>query len=345
MASIKALHIEIGARVSGFVRKMRKIRRMLKDVKRDAKKLASGFISMGRKALVGIGLIGTGVILATKRFATFEANLLRVKALTGGTEKDFRRLKATAERMGITTAFTASEAAEAMVKLAQQGRNTEQTMSMLPNVLNLAVVGSLDLAEAARLTGVTLNQFGLSVRESERAADVLAKGASVSATTVQELGEAMTYAGPLSKNLGFSLEETTAVLAAFANVGVTSGRAGRALAAVFAELGAEIRQKGLLGALDELKASGKTADQLMTELNRIAGRSVGSLREVTDEIRDVAKQLKISGGTARNFAQTVLSRTEGAFVRLRSAADGLVNSLGETLHLPLSVGLNALQNI
>ena len=201
MASIKALHIEIGARVSGFTRKMRKIRRMLKDVKRDAKKLASGFISMGRKALVGIGLIGTGVILATKRFATFEANLLRVKALTGGTEKDFRRLKATAERMGITTAFTASEAAEAMVKLAQQGRNTEQTMSMLPNVLNLAVVGSLDLAEAARLTGVTLNQFGLSVRESERAADVLAKGASVSATTVQELGEAMTYAGPLSKNL------------------------------------------------------------------------------------------------------------------------------------------------
>lgn len=337
MASIKALHIEIGARVSGFTRKMRKIRRDLRRMRRDAKRMATSFIQMGKKAGVGAGLIGAGMVLATKRFATFEANLLRVQALTNGTEKDFNALKATAERMGITTAFTASEAAEAMVKLAQQGRTTSQTMFMLPKVLDLAVVGTLELDEAARLAGVTLNQFGLGVAETERAADVLAKGASVSATTVQELGEALTYAGPLAKNMGFSLEETVAVLAAFANVGVVSGRSGRAFAAVIAELGTEIREQGLIGALDKLAKSGKTADQLMTELNRIAGRSVGSLREVTGEILEINDRLVQAAGTSKNFAEKVLSKTEGAFVRLRSAADGLINSLGETF-APFVVG-------
>jgi hypothetical protein len=337
VASIKALHIEIGARVSGFTRKMRKIRRDLRRMRRDAKRMASSFVQMGKRAAVGVGLIGAGMVAATKRFATFEANLLRVQALTNGTEKDFNALKATAERMGITTAFTASEAAEAMVKLAQQGRTTSQTMFMLPKVLDLAVVGVLDLDEAARLAGVTLNQFGLGVAETERAADVLAKGASVSATTVQELGEALTYAGPLAKNMGFSLEETVAVLAAFANVGVVSGRSGRAFAAVIAELGTEIREQGLIGALDKLAKSGKTADQLMTELNRIAGRSVGSLREVTGEILEINDRLVQAAGTSKNFAEKVLSKTEGAFVRLRSAADGLINSLGETF-APFVIG-------
>jgi len=337
VASIKALHIEIGARVSGFTRKMRKIRRSVQRMSRRIKKMASAFTAAGRKAAFGIGLIGTGMVLAGKRFATFEANLLRVKALTGAAEKDFNALKATAERMGITTAFTASEAAEAMVKLAQQGRTTTQTMKMLPHVLDLAVVGSLDLAEAARLAGVTLNQFGMGTHEVQRAVDVLAKGASLSATTVQELGEAMTYAGPLSKNLGFTLEETTAVLAAFANVGVVSGRAGRAFAAVLAELGSEIRAKGLINALEDLAKSGKSADQLMTELNRIAGRSVGSLREVTGEIESIQQRLAKSTGTAKNFAETVLSRLQGAFVRLRSAADGLVNALGEAF-APFLIG-------
>jgi len=337
VASIKALHIEIGARVSGFTRKMRKIRRDLRRMRRDAKRMASSFVQMGKRAAVGVGLIGAGMVAATKRFATFEANLLRVQALTNGTEKDFNALKATAERMGITTAFTASEAAEAMVKLAQQGRTTSQTMFMLPKVLDLAVVGVLDLDEAARLAGVTLNQFGLGVDETERAADVLAKGASVSATTVRELGEALTYAGPLAKNMGFSLEETVAVLAAFANVGVVSGRSGRAFAAVIAELGTEIREQGLIGALDKLAKSGKTADQLMTELNRIAGRSVGSLREVTGEILEINDRLVQAAGTSKNFAEKVLSKTEGAFVRLRSAADGLINSLGETF-APFVIG-------
>jgi hypothetical protein len=337
VASIKALHIEIGARVSGFTRKMRKIRRDLRRMRRDAKRMASSFVQMGKRAAVGVGLIGAGMVAATKRFATFEANLLRVQALTNGTEKDFNALKATAERMGITTAFTASEAAEAMVKLAQQGRTTSQTMFMLPKVLDLAVVGTLELDEAARLAGVTLNQFGLGVGEVERASDVLAKGASISATTVRELGEALTYAGPLAKNMGFSLEETVAVLAAFANVGVVSGRAGRAFAAVIAELGTEIREQGLIGALDKLAASGKSADQLMTELNRIAGRSVGSLREVTGEILDFSDQLVNAASTSKNFAEKVLSKTEGAFVRLRSAADGLINSLGETF-APFVIG-------
>ena len=67
--------------------------------------------------LVGAAL-GAGIVAATKRFATFEQNLLRVQVLTGATEEDFAKLKSTAEKMGMTTAFSASEATSAMVVLA-----------------------------------------------------------------------------------------------------------------------------------------------------------------------------------------------------------------------------------
>ena len=68
-------------------------------------------------------------------------------------------------------------------------------MSMLPSVLNLAVVGAMELAGSAKLIGVTLNQFGLGVEEAGRVADVLAKGSTIAAA-VFEIGEALEYSAP-----------------------------------------------------------------------------------------------------------------------------------------------------
>jgi hypothetical protein len=58
---------------------------------------------------------------------------------------------------------------------------------------------------------------------------------------------------------------------------------------------------------------------------------------VTGEILEINDRLVQAAGTSKNFAEKVLSKTEGAFVRLRSAADGLINSLGETF-APFVIG-------
>ena len=47
--------------------------------------------------------------------------------------------------MGATTAFSASEAADALNYMALAGYDSEKSMAMLPNVLNLAAAGGIDL--------------------------------------------------------------------------------------------------------------------------------------------------------------------------------------------------------
>lgn len=345
MATIKALHIEIGAKSTQFRKEMLRVKRDIKNFRsalnrvgnstmkfgRNIGRLTSSVTSFAKSAgLLGVAL-GAGVVAATKRFATFEQNLLRVQVLTGATEEDFAKLKSTAEKMGMTTAFSASEAASAMVVLAQQGRTAAQSMSMLPSVLNLAVVGALELADSAKLIGVTLNQFGLGVGEAGRVADVLAKGSTIAATEVSEIGEALEYSANLAQAFGLSLEETVAIITALASRGIVASKAGRGLTAVFAALGKEMRtnEGGLIGALRDMEAAGSPVDEILRDLGKQAGRAAVPLAGLTDEILSNVEALRKSGGTTKNFAEKILAGAEGAFVRLGSAFDGFVNKMGE----------------
>lgn len=354
MATIKALHIEIGAKSTQFRKEMLRIKRDIKNFRsalnrvgnstmrfgKNIGRLASSVTSFAKSAgLVGAAL-GAGIVAATKRFATFEQNLLRVQVLTGATEEDFAKLKSTAEKMGMTTAFSASEAASAMVVLAQQGRTAAQSMSMLPSVLNLAVVGAMELADSAKLIGVTLNQFGLGVEEAGRVADVLAKGSTIAATEVFEIGEALEYSANLAQAFGLTLEETVAVITALASRGIVASKAGRGLTAVFAALGKEMRtnQGGLIGALRDMEAAGSPVDVILKDLGKQAGRAAVPLAGLTDEILANVDALRKSGGTTKNFAEKILAGAEGAFVRLASAFDGFVNKIGEVF-APFIIGV------
>src|SRR5690606_16838293 len=88
-------------------------------------------------------------LASTNTAGDFEASMNRVKAVTGATGKDFDALVEQAQRLGKTTQFSASEAADAMGFLAMAGFKVDEIMTALPGVLNLAAAGQLDLAEAA----------------------------------------------------------------------------------------------------------------------------------------------------------------------------------------------------
>ena len=73
---------------------------------------------------------------------SFEKSMSQVAATMGVSVGEIQDLSTYAKEMGATTAFSATQAAEALNYMALAGYNSEQAMTMLPNVLNLAAAGN-----------------------------------------------------------------------------------------------------------------------------------------------------------------------------------------------------------
>ena len=336
MATVKALHIAIGARVEGFQRGMSKAQRSLRDFEKSTRR-ARGMVVGATGAMArGFAAVGAAATIAIadsiRVFADFETSMLRVKAITGSTGVEFESLTALARELGATTAFTAREAAQAMGFLAQAGFEVKEINEALPRVLSLAAAGQLELASAADITASVLRGFGLSANESGRVADVLAASASSANTSVQEMGEAFKFAGPVASAMGVSIEETAAALGVLSNAGLKGSRAGTGLRMVLVKMGEDIANAGgLLPALERLDTDGVQAVvNTMKDLDARAGTAAVALTKQLGTVRELRAAFREADGAADSMAKTMLSGIEGSAVKTGSALEGLRIQIGET---------------
>lgn len=227
----------------------------------------NGLVSAGAKmasagatmtATVTRGLVKLGQTAVTES-ANFESAMSQVRAtmlkstdefnseigtVTLGAGENMREFTGNltdfALEMASTTKFTASETAAALNYMALAGYDTQTSMEMLPNVLNLAAAGAMDLALASDMVTDTQTAFGLSLDRTSQMVDEMAKAASTGNTNVEQLGEAFLTVGGLAKNLNGGLvtltdgttatvdgvQELEIALTAMANAGIKGGEAG-----------------------------------------------------------------------------------------------------------------------
>jgi phage-related minor tail protein len=165
--------------------------------------------------VVGAGItaagagIAAGLGLAVKKTMDFDAEMSKVKALSGSTGEQFDKLRQQAIDLGAKTSFSASQSAEGMQKLAAAGFNASQIMAAMPGVLDATAASGADMTLVAETMGAALNTFGLDASQAGHVADVLATAANASAIDVQDMAFSLKYAGPVAKSLGVTLEETT----------------------------------------------------------------------------------------------------------------------------------------
>lgn len=172
-----------------------------------------------------------GLGAAMRTAAEFEKTMSAVAAISGVAKlsNDFNNMEREARRLGATTTFSATQAAEGLQFLAMAGFDTKQSIAALEGTLRLAQAGALGLGRAADIATNVLAGFGLEAKEIARVGDVLAMAASSSNTNVEELGQAFKFVAPAAGALGVSIEETSAMLGALANRGLKAGIAGRNL--------------------------------------------------------------------------------------------------------------------
>ena len=81
--------------------------------------------------------------------ATMGYSVAELGDATSEASQSFNQLREFAQEMGANTAFSASQAADALNYMALAGYDAETSMTMLPNVLNLAAAGGIELAAAS----------------------------------------------------------------------------------------------------------------------------------------------------------------------------------------------------
>ena len=143
--------------------------------------------------------------------ATMGYSVAELNDATSEASQNFSQLREFAMEMGANTAFSASDAAGALNYMALAGYDAEKSMTMLPNVLNLAAAGGIDLALASDMVTDAQSALGLSLDETAGLVDKMAAASSKSNTSVQQLGDAILTVGGTAKNLSGGTTELSKI--------------------------------------------------------------------------------------------------------------------------------------
>ncbi|KKN78139.1 hypothetical protein LCGC14_0353660 [marine sediment metagenome] len=347
---------DIGARLvlenlGGFVQGVDRYNRSIDKMESKTRKFAERARATGTAiTALTAPLLGIAA-LSVRSFAQFERSMARVGAVSQATEEELASLEAVAKEMGQTTVFSARQSASALSFMALAGLEVEEQIGALPQVLQLAAAGQLDLANAANIVTNVMAGFGLEVNDLARANDVLVTGFTSANTDLTQLGQAFKFAGPVAKAAGISFEETAAALAQMGNAGIQASLAGTSLRGAISRLltpsneAAAVLERLGINALDssgnlrpftdiieQLETAGISAADAMTVFGLRAGPAMLALVEQgSGSLRELVTAMENSGGTAEAIAERQLDTLQGSLTLLTSATEGLQISLGSAL--------------
>ena len=173
-------------------------------------------------------LVGLGTV-AAKTFADFDKGMAEVKAITGATGDEFAKLEQLAIKLGASTAFSATEVANAMTEMGKAGWSSTEIYDGMSGVLNAAAASGEDLGLVSTVVADAITGFGLSAKDSARLADLMTQAANGGTIGIGDLGESFKYISPLAKTMGFSVEDVTTAITAMSMSGIKGSQAGTAL--------------------------------------------------------------------------------------------------------------------
>lgn len=337
-------------------------------------------VSMAVKLQAGLGIAGkaagsmalalTPVAaafgLATKSASDFDQKLADIRAASPGiTDEALGAMEKKAKQLGMTTTFTASEAADAFLSLSKAGYSSEQSIAAIGGVLNAAAAEGMGLGEATDIVVKTMGAFNLKAEKAGMVSDTLALASAASTTSIADLGAALKYTGLTASQLGFSIQDTAAALATVTNAGIDGTTAGTSLNEMLAKLidpsseggeilktmgvhlaGANGRMKDMTELVPELS---KNLDRFRTPLERstavtklfgIRGAEAFnaldiSLKNTTGgSLLDITKQLHGAAGAADRMAKTRMDSFDGSLTMLKNSASELMLEVFEPM-LPI----------
>jgi len=322
-------------------------------------KVGSALSTVGTAAIVTGTALGAGLVAggakATSMFVDFEksvSNAASVTGLTGQAFKDAKKnISDVAQELGQKTAFSSSQAADALYNLASAGVDVSAiTSDKLIPVLSLASGTQYDLADTTATVTSTLSQFGLQFESAGRVSDVFAKSAALSQASMDKLKYSMAQVGTIASSAGLSLEDTTAALSKMYDAGMDGSSAGTGLKGVIASLMAPTSQAtdvfksmGLTlsdispasnkfsDIIEKLKEHGLDSTKAFKLFGREGAPAIMALVNQSDGLKTMTEQLKEAGGAAQTMADQQLDTLSGSLDSLSGSIENVWINVGQAL--------------
>lgn len=221
---------------------------------------------------------------------------------------------------GQDTVFSATDAGNAITELAKGGlTEADIKAGALKTTMDLAASSGMDLGEAANVVVQAMGAFGLSANESAEAANALAGAAAASSTDVEPLTQALAQCSAGAKNAGWSIQETTAVLARFADAGIEGSDAGTSLKTMLQRLAAPTDSAATM--IEQLGIQTRDSNGDLLGASEIAEELQNKLGGLDSASRDAALST-IFGSDAMRAATVMMdSGTEGIQKYINAAND------------------------
>ena len=345
-----------GSKTTGVMQKLGKIGSA-------AMKATGVAIAAASTALLAFG---KNAVSAGMNFETSMSQVMATMGLNTATAQGqaaYDTLTAAAEKMGAETAFSASQAADALNYLALAGYDANKAAAALPTVLHLAGAGGMELSRASDMITDSMAALQMEVNQTnlEKFADQMAKTASTTNTSVSQLGDAILTVGATAANLRNGTTELNTQLGILANVGIKGAEGGTHLrnillrlqsptdkaAAMLSKLGVAVydtdgkmRDTGAI--FEDLKSSMAGMDQsqidqvMSTIFNKTDIAAANALLAASgDEYARIFSIIENSGGAAAEMYQTMLDNLKGDVDMFKSAQEALYLSVYKSINSTL----------
>jgi hypothetical protein len=225
---IRAQNKQLKDKLKETQARMREHKNFMSRISKELKSLAMGaFGVFGAAAIVQQGV---------KTLVDFEFQMSKVKAISGATAEEFKKLEKNARDVGAVSKFTATEIGKLQEELARLGFSADEIINMTDAARKLATVADAELGEAAKVLGQQINAFNLSAEDAGRVANVMAESFTKSALDLETFKTAMGNVGAVAFGTGQSIEKTAAQIAKLVDNGIDASTAGTQMRQVLLEV-------------------------------------------------------------------------------------------------------------
>lgn len=307
---------------TGITRVDSAIVKMRDKASQASSRMSAGFDNI-KNHMLGLAAtattVGATLVSSINKAASLQKTMVENQNLmstagekSASVQREVNQMYADGEKYSVQYGYSQKTIAQGYQELIKRGYDGKQAVGAMKSILEAARASGDDFDDTMKVTTSTLEAFGMRsettagmMRNTAKAADILAKGADVTSTSFKSIGEAMTYAGSSAKASGVSLKETTAILGVLSNNGLEATQAGTGLQRILTRLAAPTDT-----AKTALKKYNMSIDDFKTKS--------GKLKNVNDIFKEINKNVpkadrleffnKVFGQTAQNAA-SVLSRT------------------------------------
>lgn len=299
----------------------------------------------------------------------FEASMSKVQALSQASSSEMKQLSDLAKDIGATTAWSATEVADAMQYTALAGWTTKDTLAGYRHIVNLATASDMDLKTAVDQVTDALSAFGMTAGDTEHLCDMMTYTMTHTNTSSQQLAEAYAGCASTATQFGLSAEELNSWLGGMASNFVKGADAGTAMNAVLARMygenetcekalksyglsmyDANHKAKGFTQVIKEIQAAmkGMNEEQKNVFLRNVAGTNRLSdfniiLAQNVDTISEFSETLGTLDGTTAKVASDMIDNLKGKITILKSTIETASLSIGEILMPKLEKIVNVVQ--